>query len=127
MAIFKYDYNKISNNNQDFLNENGFEINTFCPTPTENDYKNGYIIRYFAQKTNDTSGYIYELNETSHLALLLNPFYTTVVIRWRITGKDEEIKESNFKSVQLGMKKIPLLIKYLPNYLQFKQIKDLEI
>lgn len=127
MAIYKFDYNKISNNDEDYLNENGFEINTYCPTPSDIDYKNGFIVRYFAQKTNDTSGYIYELNETSHLALLLNPFYTTTSIRWRISGTDDKIKESNFKSVQIGMKKIPLLIKYLPNYLQFKQIKNLDI
>jgi len=119
MAIYKYDYNKISNNNEDYLNENGFEINTYCPTPSDIDYKNGFIVRYFAQKTNDKSGYIYELNETSNLALSFNPFYTTISIRWKISGTDDEIKESNFKSVQIGMKKIPLLIKYLPNYLQF--------
>jgi hypothetical protein len=126
MAIYNYDYNKVSSGGLDFINEEDFVVNTFCPSPTDTDYKKGFILRYFAQKTNDKNGYIYELNESSNLALLLNPFYTTVSIRWRIIGTDEEIKQSNFNSVKLGSKRIPLLIKYLPNYLQFKQRKDLE-
>jgi hypothetical protein len=126
MAIYNYDYNKVSSGGLDFINEEDFVVNTFCPSPTDNDYKKGFILRYFAQKTNDKNGYIYELNESSNLALLLNPFYTTVSIRWRIIGTDEEIQQSNFNSVKLGSKRIPLLIKYLPNYLQFKQKKDLE-
>ena len=126
MAIYKYDYDRVSTKSIEFTNEDGFVINTFSPTPTETDYKRGFITRYFGQKTNDTSGYIYELNESSNMALLLNPFYTTVSIRWRITGTNEEINESNYNSVKLGMSKIPLLIKYLPNYLQFAQKKDLE-
>jgi hypothetical protein len=127
MAIYKYDYNKVSNGGLDFTNEEDFFVNTHSPSPNDTDYKNGFIIRHFAQKTNDKNGYIYELNESSNLSLILNPFYTTVSIRWRISGTDEEVKQSNYNSVKLGSKQIPLLIKYLPNYLQFKQRKDLEV
>lgn len=127
MAIYIYDYKKVSNNSLEFANEDRLVVNTFCPIPTETDYKNGFIIRHFAQKTNDKNGYIYELNESSNIALILNPFYTTTSIRWRLTGTNEEINESNYKSVKLGAQKIPLLIKYLPNYLQFRQKNNLEL
>lgn len=127
MAIYIYDYNKVSNKSLEFANEDGRVVTTFCPSPTETDYKNGFIIRHFAQKTNDKSGYIYELNDSSNIALILNPFYITTSIRWRLTGTDEEIRESNYNSVKLGAKKIPMLIKYLPNYLQFKKKNDLEL
>lgn len=123
MAIYNYDYNKISKAAVDFQKESETTINTKCPSPTENDYKNGFIIRYFAQKVNDKNGYIYELTDSAYLNLTMNPFYITTSIRWRISGTDAEIENSNYNSVKLGMKKIPLLIKYLPNYLQFKKKK----
>lgn len=121
MAIYKYDYNKLTGNGGFDFNGEDFQINTFCPTPTEADYRIGFITRYFAQRTNDKNGYIYELNEPTYLKLILNPFFTTCTIRWKISGTNEELKQSNYNSVKIGMKKIPLLIKYLPNYLQFKQ------
>lgn len=127
MAIYNYDYNKLNGAGGYPFNGGDFKIETFCPTPTENDYKVGFIKRYFAQRTNDKTGYIYELSEAAYLTLSINPFFTVLTLRWKIAGTDEQIKESNFNSVKLGIKKIPLIIKYLPNYLQFKQKKDFEI
>jgi len=127
MPIYKFDYNKLTGNGGIDFDGKDFEINTFCPTPSESDYKRGFITRYFTQRANDKNGYIYELNEATYLRQTLNPFFITCVLRWKITGTDEELKEANFNSVKLGMKRIPLLIKYLPNYLQFKQNKDLVI
>lgn len=128
MAIFNYDYNKIAKNNLQHIPKDVSEvIITEVPTPSEVDYKNGYILRYFTQKTNDRSAFIYEVNSTTYMKLNLNPFYKTVSLRWKLIGTDEEIKEANFKSVKFASKDIPLLIKYLPNYLQFKEVKDLDI
>ena len=44
-------YNKI-NNNFVTSNFNQIKINAFIPNPSDNDYKNGYIDRYFIQKAN---------------------------------------------------------------------------
>ena len=127
MAIYNYDYNKLNGAGGYPFREKDGQINTFCPTPTENDYKMGFIKRYFAQRTNDKSGYIYEISEAVYGTLLTNPFFTVLTLRWKITGTDEELKESNFNSVKIGMQRIPLIIKYLPNYLQFKQKQNLEM
>jgi hypothetical protein len=127
MAIYNYDYDKLNGSGGYPFREKDGQINTFCPTPTENDYKVGFIKRYFAQRTNDKNGYIYEISEAVYGRLSTNPFFTLLTLRWKISGTDEELKESNFNSVKIGMKRIPLLIKYLPNLLQFKEKKDLEI
>ena len=38
------------------------KINTHVPNPTERDYENGYIRRYFVQKRNDKSSPIFEVS-----------------------------------------------------------------
>ena len=37
--------------------------NTIVPTPTELDYDNGFIRRYFLQKVNDENGFIFEVSK----------------------------------------------------------------
>lgn len=128
MAIFNYDYNKITKNNlQHIPKDVSDSIKTEVPFPQEVDYKNGYILRYFTQKANDKNGHIYELDSTTYMKLNLNPFYKTISLRWKITGTDEEIREANYKSVKLASADIPLILKHLQNYLQFRERKDLEI
>jgi hypothetical protein len=95
------------------------DIKTHIPTPTDVDYERGYIVRYFIRKANDNSSYIYEVNSDTYSNMIQNPFFTTVSLRWRISGEINEVRESNKKSVKLTslkMKNIPL---YLPNLLQF--------
>lgn len=101
-----------------FTSPEGDRIIAYIPTPTENDYKNGYIERYFAQKANDIDSYIYEIKNDSVASKELK-FYTVVKVIWRLTGKAEQIKQSNFNSIRLHYKKMPKLSLYLPNLLQF--------
>ena len=117
MAIYKYQYNKVVNTKI----ETDTEIISYSPILDEMDYKNGYFIRYFSQKTNDKNGYIYEVDSTTYTKLIENPFYTSVSLRWRISGTNEEIAQSNSKSVSLVAKIIPALPKRLGNLFQFKQ------
>lgn len=96
-------------------------IKQHIPLPDENDYKSGYVIRYFCQKANDKNSLIYEIDKLQSGMLATNPFYTVVTIRWRIVGDDADIRHSNSKSIQLVYSEMPLLKMYLPNLLQFRK------
>jgi hypothetical protein len=107
------------------------DIETHFPTTIENDYKRGWITRYFIQKTNDKSSTIYETNYSQYSKILSNALYTGVVVRWRISGPiatqydssgnvlDKGVRESNRIAISLVSDKIPNLKFYLPNLLQF--------
>lgn len=104
----------------------GVQIQTHTPIITNTDYKKGFITRYFIQKANDTESTIYEVDNIGFSKAIDNPFYKLVNINWRLTGTDEQIKDSNSKAIRLLTTEIPKLYLYLPNLLQFKQKKDLE-
>jgi hypothetical protein len=95
------------------------KINTYIPVIEEYDYKRGYISRYFVQKSNDTNSTVYEIDSKTFSNLSSNSFYITITLNWRITGTQEQIKESNFKSVKLASQNMKSILTYLPNYLQF--------
>lgn len=108
---------------------NAPKIRTIIPEPTENDYLNGYIQRYFVQKINDKSASIYEVSNTEYSRVLTKPIYTGVSLKWRISGSisekfinsvlDKGVRESNRIAISLVVDKIPNLKFYLPNLLQF--------
>jgi hypothetical protein len=103
------------------------KISQHIPELKETDYQRGYIVRYFIQKSNDMEAPIYEIDYIGHRKFFDDPFNTSVSLDWKITGTDEHIKEANFKSIKLHYIKMPKLNIYLPNLLQFKQKKDLEL
>jgi hypothetical protein len=118
MAVNTARYQKVHGNLSEYELP---EIITHVPAPTVEDYKRGYIKRYFIQKANDAEGYIYEINSFGLLDFKVSPYFNSIVIRWRISGTNEEISESNSKSIRIGMKSIPSLHLYLPNTLQFSK------
>jgi hypothetical protein len=109
-------FNELVRDVNDFKN---IRIKTHTPTPTENDYKIGYIQRYFAQKANDNSSYIYEVNEIQFENLSQSPFYKTVELAWKISGNREEVREMNRKSIRFVTPQMKSIGLYLPNHLQF--------
>lgn len=109
-------YKKLNNNLSEY---NLPEIAAYIPAPTEIEYKNGYIRRYFVQKSNDINSYIFEVNKYNFASLQINPYFTIVAILWKISGKPDEIMDANSKSIKIGNKTIPSLHKYLQNTLQF--------
>jgi hypothetical protein len=113
--------------NNDTTVYNGVSIKTYTPNVTETDYKRGYVTRYFVQKANDIESVIYEVDYIGFSKAIDNPFYTCESINWRIIGTDDEIRDSNFKAIRLLTPRIPKLQLYLPNLLQFKQVKSLEV
>ena len=66
-------YNKILD--EDVSDFNVLKIRTSVPLPTENDYKVGYIQRYFIQKRNDEGSYIYEVTKEYYNDIIRNPFF----------------------------------------------------
>ena len=97
------------------------EIETFIPTPNDNDYQTGYVDRYFIQKSNDNAAPIFEIDRNQYALYLANPFFTAVSIMWRLIGSIDEISQSNLKSIKLGCVDMRNLYTYLPNTLQFSK------
>ena len=94
-------------------------IRTIVPSPTNDDYQIGYIQRYFIQKISDDSAYIYEVEKYYYTEIINNPFIKGTVLKWKISGNREEVREMNRKSVSYSSKDMKLLALYLPNHLQF--------
>lgn len=107
------------------------KILTFIPSPSDIDYRRGFIKRYFVQKTNDKGSPIYEISKRDINKYKTNPLYTSVDLRWRVKGpketqyddegnvSDKAVSESNRVAIRLVADKIPNLKLYLPNLLQF--------
>jgi len=116
MAINTYRYNTINLNTLEFKTRT---ISTHIPSPKENDYIRGYIVRYFIQKVNDLDSYIYEIESELYTTMVDSPFYSTCFLDWRLVGTNEQILNSNSKSLDIASKKISNIKLYLPNLLQF--------
>jgi hypothetical protein len=108
-----------------------YNVETHIPRPNDKDYNRGYINRYFVQKLNDKGSPIYEVNNKIKSYYNSKPQFSTVSIRWRISGPksaeydskgnviDKSVSESNRIAIKLNVDKIPNLKLYLPNLLQF--------
>lgn len=104
---------------------------TIVPSPTDDDYSNGIIDRYFAQKVNDSNGFVYEIDLNTYNELKINPYWIIEIVKWRLSGPlesvyddngkliDKGVKNSNISSIAYGQKTIKNLNLYLINILQF--------
>lgn len=95
------------------------DIVTFIPTPSDRDYTNGYIRRFFIQKANDNGAVIYEIRKSSFNTFRNNGFYKAAELDWRIVGDVSDVKKSNSASIRIASEFIPKLYLYLPNLVQF--------
>jgi hypothetical protein len=104
---------------------------TIVPSPSELDYDNGFIRRYFIQKTNDSNGFVFEISDEMHKYYSDNPFWKVADLKWRITGpkqtvynqkgelSDIGVEITNKQIINLTSKTIRNISLYLPNLLQF--------
>lgn len=104
---------------------------TIVPTPTQSDYENGFINRYFAQRVNDSNGFVFEIDLQEYHILIKNPHWTLQKMSWRISGPsnpvynnvglliDKGVIASNSASISIASDKIKNINFYLPNLLQF--------
>lgn len=105
------------------------KFKSYVPSPTEDDYVNGYIWRYFCQKSNDKNAPIQEINQRTYNKLLSNVYYSAVSIKWKISESKnvqsnvqyKTLKESNALSIKTAYDVIPSLKLYLPNLSQFSK------
>tara|TARA_A100001201_G_scaffold23642_2_gene26915 strand:+ start:3971 stop:4915 length:945 start_codon:yes stop_codon:yes gene_type:complete len=91
--------------------------------PTEEDYDDGFIMRYFAQKKNEIHK-IYEIDEEQYLAFnrdnevgIDSKIYNRIEIRWFLTGKDAV--QNNKINTQLLDSRYPGMIDFLTNPIEF--------
>jgi hypothetical protein len=104
---------------------------TIIPTPTDSDYENGFIERYFLRVSFDSNGFVYEVNERTFDEYSNKPFWVSERLYWRITGPldivydlngnviDKGVRNSNKASLSIASLKIKNISLYLPNILQF--------
>ena len=104
---------------------------TIVPTPSDTDYENGFIERYFTQKVNDKNSYVFEIDKEEYSNLFENPYWISEIMKWRITGPitpvynidgiltDKGVIESNNASISIISEKVKNVKLYLPNILQF--------
>jgi len=104
---------------------------TIVPIPSDTDYENGFIERYFTQKVNDKNSYVFEIDKEEYSNLFENPYWISEIMKWRITGPitpvynidgiltDKGVIESNNASISIISEKIKNVKLYLPNILQF--------
>lgn len=108
-------YNKIKN----LINPKQQLLEGYEPKLIEQDYKIGYIYRFFIRKRNETLGIIYEIDKYTAKKYLNNPLYITTKIRWKIKGDKTEVEEANKRSIEFGRQNISNLDTYLKNYSKF--------
>ena len=104
---------------------------TIVPVPTDNDYANAFIVRYFVQRVSDINGFVYEVGLTEYEEYIENPYWIATTMRWRISGPlnvvydsegkliDKGVIESNKASLLITSLKIKNISLYLPNLKQF--------
>jgi hypothetical protein len=104
---------------------------TFVPSPTDTDYSNGFIQRYFVQRVSDVNGFVFEIDLDTHQSLLTNPYFISTILRWRITGPinetfkidgsvdDKGVILSNKASIGIAASTLKNIGLYLTNPLQF--------
>lgn len=107
------------------------KVIAYLPELKDVDFRRGYVVRYFIQKTNDKGSPIYEISKKDKNRFITNPLYTIVDLKWRLKGPketqydeignitDKAVSESNRIAIKLVSHLLPTLKLYLPNLLQF--------
>lgn len=96
---------------KDFLNKTGIQTTRiqgrptpYYPSPTEADYRKGYVIRYFTKKENE-KGYVIEISEEEYNEIQNGTaeydikMYQTTKILWKITGPLNSQRKSQYNII----------------------------
>lgn len=98
--------------------ETGFP--TFEAQPNEQDYKIGYIYRYFVIKRNQPLGVISEINKELYDKFTSSSFYLAVKLRWKIAGGNKfEVEQLNQRSINLAQETMSNIDTYVKNLTKF--------
>ena len=78
--------------------------NTYYPQPTAQDYKKGYVIRYFTKKENER-GFITEISQDEYNSIVNGTadydisIYQTTTILWKLTGPLKSQRQSQYNII----------------------------
>lgn len=107
----------------------GHFARSFVPKPEIKDFKNGFIIRYFAKQRNNPRAHIVEIDKGqfhSHsegIGGLNTTFYNVISLRWKIIGTLQNIQSINFNSVENAEVLMQGITKRTGNLIQFAIIE----
>ena len=86
-------------------------------TPTIEDYNNGFVVRYFAKKANETLSPVFEVSSQDFES---SPLYNYVSLDWYIKGNKSSVLKRNRREVYIASFEIPNVNKILPDFQYFK-------
>jgi hypothetical protein len=78
--------------------------NSYYPQPTEQDYKKGYVIRYFTKKENER-GFVTEISQDEYNSIVNGTadfdisIYQTTTILWKLTGPLKSTRQSQYNII----------------------------
>ena len=107
----------------------GHFARSFVPKPEIEDFKNGFITRYFAKQRNNSRANIVEIDKgqfKSHsegVGGLNTVFYKVISLRWKIIGSLENIQSTNFLSVENAEALMTGIVKRTGNLIQFAKFE----
>ena len=99
----------------------------YVPILTKKDYTRGYIVRYFVKLKTSKNSIITEIKESDYKKYQSQDvfsavtFFKTLFLRWKITGKREDVINGNTKTVEAKELLMPGISLTLGNRLQFWQ------
>lgn len=97
-------------------------IKSAITIPTEEDYNNGFVTRYFAKKANETSSPAFEVSAEDFGS---SPLYNFTSLKWYIRGNKSLVLKTNRRLVYIASFKIPNLSKLLPDFQYFRAEESL--
>ena len=102
------------------------------PSPTQQDYDIGYVMRYFLRPVNRTTDEIHEVAEKVYNKIQDLKYYKRLSFKWRISGSNTttidrqsgivtylSVEESNIVAIDTAAKELPGLERKLISPLQF--------
>jgi hypothetical protein len=78
--------------------------NSYYPKPTEEDYRKGYITRYFTKKENQ-NGFVIEISSDEYNSIVNGTadyditIYQVTKILWKLTGPLKSIRPSQYNTI----------------------------
>jgi|TARA_B100000085_G_scaffold174396_1_gene158852 hypothetical protein len=97
----------------------------YVPQPTQEDYDNSFVKRYFAKRKGSTT--IFELSEEG-FGELETPYYQKLELKWKISGplndtsEESGIIDTNRRTIQLYQNAFLGLERYLTNLTELAKI-----
>lgn len=119
------DYSKANNS----IQPSTFVLpNPFYPSPKEEDYKRGYLQRYFLKRRNADYTTIREISQDDYTNFTLNTdlgasLYVGVILNWKITGPiNNDYSDKNFPKpgiIETNQKLVKLKEGVMPGFSNF--------